>query len=323
MKRFSLAVKLALSVIFMVLVMRQVELGESIRLFGHFNVLYFLAALSLILPTVLTNAWKWKILLKVLGHDVPLGRLVTMYMTGFFFNSFFTGLGDIKRIVDLTAECRDAAAATVSVFMERWTGMVVMLAFAVGTLSFSVFLYPEIKIFMAFCLALLALLVALYLAVERIAHYPLLSRIGAVHYWMERMRTTLQCYRGASGVVAEAMLLSLVTPSLLIVTHYFIVKSLGVTISFKVLCMFIPTIWVFAQVPISVNGFGIQDWAFVMLLSLSGLSGSWALSISLLTHLLRICVGAMGGIFYLASHRVPPVECAPDAEICMTGENGK
>jgi uncharacterized membrane protein YbhN (UPF0104 family) len=315
MKRFSILIKAALSVTFMILVVGQVELAESVRLFSHFKILYFLAAFSLIFPTVFANAWKWKILLEVLGHRVPLGKLINMYMTGFFFNSFLTGIGDIKRIVDLSAECRDPAAAAISVFMERWTGTVVTLTFAIATLSFSVFIYPEIRIFMAFCFLLLFLLVGLYIAVERIAHYPVLSRIAAIHFWIDKLRGTLQSYRGASGTVVQALLLSFITPVLLIITHWFVVRSLGIEISLGVLTMFIPTIWVFAQVPISVNGFGIQDMAFVKLLAVSGLSGSWALSISLVTHLLRISVGALGGIFYItgAASRLPVEEIAKGA----------
>jgi hypothetical protein len=75
-------------------------------------------------------------------------------------------------------------------------------------------------------------------------------------------------------------LLSMIEHLLIVYVNYLIIRGLGFQVSLVSMVYTIPTITFLSRLPISIGQIGIQEGAYVMLLSLVGLSLSDAVTIS-------------------------------------------
>jgi hypothetical protein len=75
--------------------------------------------------------------------------------------------------------------------------------------------------------------------------------------------------------------------------------GLGLGIPFAVLFALAPAALLMAMLPISFGGWGVRELSFVYLLGAAGISAEAALSLSIAFGLLRVIIGAMGGLTWL------------------------
>ncbi len=257
------------------------------------------AALAALLMAVIVgvNTWKWSLLLEVQGIRPGLPCLLYHYAVGYFFNSFITGTGDVKRATDLGREQGALPEAMASVLAERWTGVLGQVALASVTILAAFTqdpgaLWPLTLAAGGLCAAL----VLGYLWFED-------ARPGAsksprsLAAWVHRLRLAVGAYRGQRRVWWSCLALSLVGPLLLVLIHIVLAAALGLSAPPLALLLFVPTVSVFAQLPITINGFGLQDYFMVSLLR-GTLDPAQAMALSLAFHALRLATGASGGLLY-------------------------
>lgn len=251
---------------------------------------------------VAVNTWKWELLLEVQGIRPGYRRLLYHYGVGYFFNSFITGSGDVKRATDLGREQGALPQATASVLVERWTGVMGQLALASTTLLAAFLsdpgsLWPLTLFSAGLCGALLLGYLWFEDAHPQAArhHEGVLARLLA---WVHRLRMALAAYRGQRKVWWACLALSLVGPLLLVAIHACLARALGFHPPLLGLLLFVPTISVFAQLPITINGFGLQDYFMVTLLH-GALGPGQAMALSMAFHALRLSVGASGGLLFV------------------------
>jgi len=246
---------------------------------------------------VVVNTWKWGLLLGVQGIRPGFLRLLYHYAVGYFFNSFITGTGDLKRATDLGREQAALPEAMASVLAERWTGVLGQVALASATILAAFTqdpgaLWPLTLTAGGLCAAL----VLGYLWFEDARPGSPRSPKGLAA-WVHRLRLAVGAYRGQRRVWWSCLGLSLVGPLLLVLIHIVLAEALGVSAPARALLLFVPTVSVFAQLPITINGFGLQDYFMVTLLR-GTLDPARAMALSLAFHALRLATGASGGLLY-------------------------
>ncbi|MBQ7502817.1 flippase-like domain-containing protein, partial [bacterium] len=114
-------------------------------------------------------------------------------------------------------------------------------------------------------------------------------------------------YRSNRLFLISGLLLGFVGPITLVIVHFFLVKALGMQLSLTSLFFYIPTVSIFAQLPITVNGFGLQDYFMVQFLG-SSLTPASALTLSIAFHAVRLGIGIIGGLFYISFPRLGKTE---------------
>ncbi len=82
---------------------------------------------------------------------------------------------------------------------------------------------------------------------------------------------------------------------------FLIALSLGSVIPFVYFLMFLPIIWLVSMLPVSINGLGIREGAFVFLFTSIGMSREMALAISALYFFQLAVLGGLGSLFFLYS----------------------
>jgi uncharacterized membrane protein YbhN (UPF0104 family) len=95
---------------------------------------------------------------------------------------------------------------------------------------------------------------------------------------------------------AAAWLAALVQHLLRVAILALLATGLSLGISVSTLFALTPAALLIAMVPISIGGFGARELTFVYFLGIAGISAEAALSLSIAFGLLRVAIGAVGGI---------------------------
>src|SRR5262249_15334701 len=106
--------------------------GQVAQLFRHLRLEWWLAAVGLYLITQGVSAIRWQLLAAPLGFWQPLRRSTAFYFIGRYFNLVLpTSVGgDVVRAWYLDGGSRRRLLAFLSVFVDRLSGLLVLLALA-------------------------------------------------------------------------------------------------------------------------------------------------------------------------------------------------
>lgn len=306
-----LALQIACSIGFLCVALHQVSAREVVALLSGSGaptpagfVSWLAAAIAVGVLAALVNTLKWWLLLRAAGVRLPWGRVLHHYLAGYFFNTIFTGAGEVKRVLGAGRESGDTSAVASSVFVERWTGVMGQLTLSLAALLVACRLYVGLMwltlLNLAGCVGLLGLFLALAVASRRASRHT-----APLQGWRGGWQGALEAFgrvRGAPHVMAAAVALSFVVPVLGVASHACLAAALGTGLSFL---WVVPIATVFGQLPVSLNGLGVQEVAYVALFERTGLAGAQAMALSMLGHLVRLVVGGLGGIAMLTGGRRP------------------
>ena len=113
----------------------------------------------------------------------------------------------------------------------------------------------------------------------------------------------------------KAVLLSCVSQTIYAFTFYLTAKALHQDIPIVYFLIFIPIICVVTALP-SIGGLGVREVGAVYLFAKVGVDSGIAVSMSLISFLFMIMVGAAGGAFFFYKISSLPVQSfAPDAGV--------
>jgi len=262
--------------------------------------LVILMALSILLISV--SVIKWRLFLRRLGINRSFGRLFGLYLVGYFVNTFtpsFIG-GDVVRSLALGSNVNRTHAVSATA-LERYTGIVSMLFMALCAASVSPVITKEI-----FCVVLLAIagcVVGTWLILSGYMN-NLASRIGLpvkIVVTLETVRQALILGSSDRSLVARALFLSVVFHLLTIVNTAAVGTAVGwQEIPISGLLVVVPLILLIGAVPISPQGLGIQEGAFVFFLHAVGATTGQALAIALILRAKSYLLAIFGALVWVA-----------------------
>ena len=311
---------LALTVVLLYLVFRRVGFAELLDTISQADLTWVLISLSLSPFIIFTGVIKWKILLESQGVSVPLWRLYALYLVGRFFSNFLPSNvgGDVVRGYELGNYTKDGAAAMASVFMERFTGFVMLVVMACISFFFQIGMVKDIRLTLAMGLAVGALLGILWLILDA-RPLNLVARwvkIPVVQKYIPKLRkfhASINAYRSRKRALVLSLLWSFVFMVLAITNVYASSRAFYSPISYLDIVVIVPVILVVAMVPLTFNGLGIQEWAYVFLFSLVGLPASVGLSAIILIRGKELLLTISGGLLYPVVKLSKPSEIATES----------
>jgi glycosyltransferase 2 family protein len=86
--RLGTLLKVVITVAGLAFIISQTEPAAAVRLILRANPLWVLAALLLVMLSIIVRAFRWRLLLLGLGVRLPLLKLIRLYFIGHFFNAF-------------------------------------------------------------------------------------------------------------------------------------------------------------------------------------------------------------------------------------------
>lgn len=298
MKKIGLiALKLTVTVGLLAYLFSRIDVASVAHLVAGASWRWIIAGLFLYLALQGLCAWRWLLLARVLELDGTWTKFVRYYYVGMFFNLFLpTGVGgDVYRCYYVARSAADWRRAIISVLADRGVGFGTMCVIAVvATLAFGRVQVPP---WMGWALGGGALGILVLVAVGFAARGPFASIRAAAPLVTEFFRRP--------GLLAVVAILSLVLQTLVIVVNIFNGVALGLDVPIVFYFILIPLIAVATMIPVSLNGLGVREGAFVFFLSQVGVPQDQALSLALLWLGVLIVSSLIGGLVWMATPAPP------------------
>lgn len=293
------------------------QVAEALSRVSAADVL-ILALLSFILVGV--SVWKWGCFLRRLGIRAGFWRLFRLYLIGYFVNVFtpsFVG-GDVVRSLYVGPNV-DKAHAVSATFLERYTGVVAMLAMALCAVFLSEATTIEIRALVVFLSAGCAvatwfLFSSRFSRASRRFYVP--EKIVRV---MDRVHEGLVWGVEDTKLVWRTLGISLLFHVLTVVNTAAVAHAIGwAPVPWTGLLIVVPLILIVGAVPVSPQGLGIQEGAFVFFLCSVGARSDQALAIALVLRVKSYLLAILGGFLWLGVRK--PTPHVAQAELTEVGD---
>jgi len=269
--------------------------------------LEYLAFAFLSLPLgVYLGASRWKGLLRAQGVDASLPFLYGSHMVAAFIKQFLPSTigGDAIRGYDSWRAGASKSIAVATVGVDRLLGMLVLALYAAGAVLFA----PTVgEIWLLRLLALGAAVVLVVIVASIFLPRPKLpgfilrawsSVPGIVQRPFNKLIGALGAFSGRQDALAAGFGLSILLQLNVIVFYWLIARSLGFGLSVGQMFLVVPIATFLMMLPISINGIGVRESAWVGLLALYGVGAAPAVALAWLEYGLMLLLGLIGGIVY-------------------------
>jgi uncharacterized protein (TIRG00374 family) len=281
---------------------------------------WILAAVLLVLLDRALMAQRWIALLCILeGRRPPLGRLVEIFFTSTFLGTFLPASigGDAVRAYRLSRDAVSGADAVASVFMDRMIGVASLLLLSLAGLFLARDLASDAAVIAALAVtsALCALTVVMIFSehvsawfARAAAALPAASLRRAGQSILESVRRYARYHRQLFTVLVSSVAVQI----LRVVQAYCLGRAIGIDAGLAAYFAFIPMILLVMLLPVTINGLGTGQLAFVWFFARAGVPAAPAFALSILFIGLGI-VGNVPGALIYAFKPAAPAESSREA----------
>lgn len=264
--------------------------------------------------TLLIGTLRWRLVMRVQGIQLSLGRAAEISLVAHFFNSFLLGStgGDLMKAYYAARETHHLKTeAVVTVLADRLIGLLSMLFFAV------VMMLPNWHLLTAHrrLAALAAIVLVMLLAgvvVAGLSFWGGLSRRWPqAREWLRRLpkgelieRSLAACRQFGRDrqCLVQTFGLSMILNLMCVLQVWSLARGLDLTIAPVTLALIVPMIICISALPITPSGLGLRENMYVWMLAVPEIHipATRALSLSLLAYAGSLLWSVVGGVVYLA-----------------------
>ncbi len=257
----------------------------------------FAAAIAIYLTGQAMSAYRWRLLAaiaKVHGHY----REFLAYMfVGMFTNLFVPGLlgGDAARSVYLGRRHGRIGEAIASVAADRAVGLMSLFWLAAIAAIFLNFAQLPRSV-IAPTVVVGAIAMAGFLAA------PIVARL--IHLMPRPIRRAgglVAPYLHNPAALIPAIALSIVLQIGLAVAQYILAAGLGLAVPLSLFVLCVPIANVFASLPLTLNGLGLRESAYLVLFGMAGMRKEDAIALGLLWFAATMAGGLTGAIAFVTT----------------------
>jgi glycosyltransferase 2 family protein len=280
-----------------------------------------MAAGLFFVASIVISAWKWQLLLRARGLRVGLPGLVRLYWIGVFFNNFMPSSfgGDVVRLV-LAHRIGGVAPVAASMLVERATGFLVLVVLGLAALLFGPALegagalrLVAITILVLGTLSLALLLwrghaLVRALAASRPARNRLVARVLAK---VDALALALRDYGADHRALTVTCAVSVLFYAGLVLFQHAVIHALHGDLTLGQVALVAPLVVLVAALPVSINGIGITEGAFVVLYAQVGLPPEIGLASALLRRIVLLLAALPGAVFWLSERRSTAAAALP------------
>ncbi|MCO5387649.1 MAG: flippase-like domain-containing protein [Desulfosporosinus sp.] len=306
-KRFSLPLKILASILMLSWMFSTIEWQQITQILVHVNGIWMAMALGWVVISVGVSAYKWQLILRASQLHVPLRVLWKTYWAGLFFNNFLPSSigGDGLRIYWVGKVTGDMAGSTTSVVVERVLATIGLCLTAIFAILLTEVQIPHLLSFFGVVMLVGTLILSLFL----FPHFAdwlqrRLSFLPKVQSFLAGIISHGIRLRNQPSLMFYALIGSVLFQTCVVMVNWCIFKALSVTDLNPIeAAVIIPATSVAAMLPIGINGYGLREGAYIALFAPLGISGSIALTASILFALLVSFSSLWGGWIWIKEGR--------------------
>jgi len=264
-------------------------------------------AVVLVLADRALMAYRWVVLLCIVDprQRPPLAAIMRIFFVSTFVGTFLPASvgGDAVRVYSVTRLHISGGDAVASVFMDRMLGVASILLMALAGLTLATDLATDWTIVSALVVVAAACGVVLALvfsaAAAAIAAHMLNSMPLVLRQPLDHVLQSIRRYATYHGALANVLVCSTAVQVLRIVQAYFLGIGLGIAAPLAAYFAFVPLILLVMLLPITFNGIGTSQAAFVWFFRRAGVAAAPAFALSVLFVALGVVGNLPGALLYV------------------------
>ncbi|MCA9982049.1 MAG: flippase-like domain-containing protein [Anaerolineales bacterium] len=301
-KHLGTILRIGITVLGLALAFSAIDFSQLVDKFAHARWEWLLLAFLLINLSLVLRAYRWLLLLQGLGvKNVKFSRLVELYFAGNFFNSFLpSGFGgDVVRVVEVAQEV-PTDVATGTVFLDRFTGLLILFVMGLLALPFRPENFPDVWA-AAIALVCVAGLVGGFVLLDG----RLIRKLGG---WLPGplnpngdtpIAKFLQAVQGCGWqAIGGALAVSTVFAFMLVGWWTATTHAMNAPVPFAYNLLVVPIFAVALLVP-TFGGIGVREALAGPLYAAAGLDPATAVAVALAVTLLLRLAGLLGAPIYV------------------------
>ena len=295
--------RLSVCVALLWFIISRVDLAQVYQLiikvsFGDFALAFLIYVIAHLLFFL-----RWNKILQALQLNIRIRTLLPLQFLGLFFNMFLptSAGGDVIKAYYVSKDTGKTGTSFLSVFLDRYIGLLAIIAlaavaaFAVRLNISGVVVYHWVLLILAVAIVVTILLSTDFAArLNRFLGTRFTSIQGIISLINQSSKAILKNRR----VMIWTFLLSLGFMLLVVAVNYIFIGAIGESVPLRSLFVFIPVIALAAALPISINGIGLREGAYIYLFSTVGFTAEESLSLAFLSFVLLILVSLPGALVY-------------------------
>lgn len=297
--------RVAVSFTLVAIVLARVGPRRALSSLSRLRPEYLAVGLALVVLAVLVSAVQWRLILRSQGVGVGLSTTTALYFVGLFFNNFLPSSigGDVARVWTLSRKTGKSDEAAASVIADRIFGAIGLSFIALAALVVG---FSRSR---TYWLPVLAVAVGSGVLVVAATRPRLIARTMARTFGesaraTERVSDVARHVR--SAVVDKYTALSCAALSvgfqlIVIAINVVILRGLGLKVALVNLLFIVPVISAVSALPISLNGLGVREAAYVYLLGGLGIEPAAAALVSLVFFVMVAAASLTGGIVLMTT----------------------
>ncbi|MBE5959651.1 MAG: flippase-like domain-containing protein [Lachnospiraceae bacterium] len=290
-KKLFLFIQITISVGLLVAILRKSDIDEIVKGVRYLDSGLYIVGIILSVVFVIINAIKWSVICKVdIKDSIQLTYISQFYAT------ILPGqiTGEAVKIVYAKKKGIDISNSTASVLIDKVTSFSAI--FFLGLIGI-VFDNKSAGILLVFA-GLIVASVLMFVFYKRFSLYLKLimgRKKNKATKKINRFLCIMDEYMDNSNVLVVAILISIVCQVVGMMSHFLVLKAVGLSIHFYSLMWIYAFLSIALFVPISIGGLGVREASYVGFLGLYGISREIALTGSLLIFSITIVNALVGG----------------------------
>ena len=253
-----------------------VSMGKVIAAFKSADLVYILLAGVLLNARVILFGTRWQLILANFQHKATITSLTKIHFIGIFYNNFFPSSvgGDFIRGIMLKSNNISTGNIISSILIERLLGVASLLLISLLSMAYVIVFSNEL-LPSGMIVQLQQILIA--------------SILGGLLIILFNKTLASLCHKirldiksGLTDHKISTTIHSILIHLIGVIATYFLAISVGSTISFYYFLILYPIVIIISMVPISLNGLGLREGAFIFLFSHVGMDNEVALTVTLL-----------------------------------------
>lgn len=290
------------AVLFYYLFKTKVPVNEVIQNIKNINPLYFILSVVSFFIYYLIFSIRWNSMLKAQKIEISTLRSYLYILVSFFFNNFVpSGLGmDVIRSAYAGGKENFEKAFGASI-MERILGMIGMMLIGIAAIFSLQVQFAKLSIIYAGLILLIIILYYLLTSLklswlkEKMLSIKLLNLGDSIREFYRAFKI----YKTKRKTLIIGIGYSVLVQLLIITINYFIAKGLSIPVPFFAFLAYIPVITVISLIPLTINGLGLREAAYVFFFSLVNITEGQTMSLSLVFFITSVIASSTGGIIFL------------------------
>lgn len=275
--------------------------------FAQANLLILFVSVFLGVLINMASSFKWWMLLRSQLILVGYWRLFSYYLVGQFYNQVLpTSVGgDVVRSYELGRFTGRQADALASVFVERFTGVLVLLIIAGGAVLAQVSRFDSAYIYISLVVFTIGLSLIAWLVLDLKAYNWLkkqsllrFNSSAALFIKLDKLLASISGYRDPPSALIIAFANSFLFYFLAVVNVYVTALVFQFDVSFLDMLIATPVIMLLMNLPISLGNLFLMEASYTGVFALMGYSPALGLSVALTMRMKSLFDGMLGGILH-------------------------